>query len=122
MFRLKAHEIPMKERTARGTPVINLLPLEPDEKIQAVIATRDYPEDKMLLFATKKGIVKKTPFSEYDKSRREGFIAITLKDGDELVKVLPTSGSDDIFMVSQAGTTMRFDEKRCAPRAVRPKA
>ena len=85
VFRFKAHEIPMKERTARGTPVINLLPLEPEEKIQAVIATRDYPDDKMLLFATKKGIVKKTPFSEYDKSRREGFIAITLKDGDELV-------------------------------------
>ena len=80
VFRLKAHEIPMKERTARGTPVINLLPLEANEKIQAVIDTQDYPDDKMLLFATQKGIVKKTPFSEYDKSRREGFIAITLKE------------------------------------------
>ncbi len=115
VFRLKAHEIPMKERTARGTPVINLLPLEPEEKIQAVINTRDYPEDKMLLFATKKGIVKKTPFSEYDKSRREGFIAITLKDNDELQRVLTTSGSDDIFLVSKAGTTMRFDEKTIRP-------
>jgi DNA gyrase subunit A len=110
VFRLKAHEIPQKERTARGTPVINLLPLEPEEKIQAVIATRDYPEDKLLLFATKKGIIKKTAFSEYDKSRREGFIAITLKDGDELVKVLPTSGGDDIFMVTRSGQTIRFDE------------
>ncbi|HVV35027.1 MAG TPA: DNA gyrase subunit A [Acidimicrobiales bacterium] len=115
VFRLKAHEIPMKERTARGTPVINLLPLEPNEKIQAVIATRDYPEDKLLFFATKKGVVKKTPFSEYDKSRREGFIAITLKDGDELVKVMPTSGSDDIFMVTRDGTTMRFDESTVRP-------
>ena len=110
VFRLKAHEIPQKERTARGTPAVNLLPLEPEEKIQAVIATRDYPEDKLLLFATKKGIIKKTPFSEYDKSRREGFIAITLKEGDELVKVLPTSGSDDIFIVTRSGQTIRFDE------------
>jgi DNA gyrase subunit A len=110
VFRLKAHEIPQKERTARGTPAINLLPLEPEEKIQAVIATRDYPDDKLLLFATKKGIIKKTAFSEYDKSRREGFIAITLKDGDELVKVLPTSGGDDIFMVTRSGQTIRFDE------------
>ena len=115
VFRLKAHEIPMKERTARGTPVINLLPLEPDEKIQAVIATRDYPDDKMLLFATKKGIIKKTPFSEYDKSRREGFIAITLKDGDELVKVLTTSGTDDIFIVTKSGATIRFDEQTVRP-------
>jgi DNA gyrase subunit A len=115
VFRLKAHEIPMKERTARGTPVINLLPLEPEEKIQTVIATRDYPDDKMLLFATKKGIVKKTPFSEYDKSRREGFIAITLKEGDELVKVLTTSGTDDIFIVTKAGTTIRFSEGSVRP-------
>ena len=113
-FGLKAHEIPMKERTARGTPVINLLPLEPDEKIQAVIATRDYPDDKMLLFATKKGIIKKTPFSEYDKSRREGFIAITLKEGDELVRVLTTSGTDDIFIVTRSG---RDDSVRRADRS-----
>jgi DNA gyrase subunit A len=115
VFRLKAHEIPMKERTARGTPVINLLPLEPEEKIQAVIATRDYPEDKLLLFATKKGIIKKTPFSEYDKSRREGFIAITLKDGDELQRVLTTSGTDDIFLVTKSGATLRFDEETVRP-------
>jgi DNA gyrase subunit A len=115
VFRLKAHEIPMKERTARGTPVVNLLPLEPEEKVQAVIATRDYPEDKMLFFATRKGIVKKTPFSEYDKSRREGFIAITLREDDELVKVMPTSGTDDIFMVTRDGTTMRFDEQSVRP-------
>ncbi|MBA2609044.1 MAG: DNA gyrase subunit A [Actinobacteria bacterium] len=115
VFRLKAHEIPMKERTARGTPVINLLPLEPNEKIQAVIATRDYPVDKLLLFATKKGIIKKTPFSEYDKSRREGFIAITLKENDELVRVLTTSGTDDIFIVTKSGATIRFDEQTVRP-------
>jgi len=115
VYRLRAHEVPMKDRTAKGTPVVNLLSLEPDEKIQAIIATRDYPEDKLLLFATRKGIVKKTPFSEYDKSRREGFIAITLKDGDELVRVLPTSGTDDIFMVTRAGTTNRFSEESIRP-------
>ena len=115
VFRLKAHEIPMKERTAKGTPIINLLPLEPEETVQAAINTRDYPEDKMLLFATKKGVIKKTPFSEYDKSRREGFIAITLKDGDELVKVLTTSGTDDIFLVTKSGATLRFDEQTVRP-------
>ena len=115
VYRLRAHEVPMKERTAKGTPIVNLLSLEPDERIQAIVATRDYPEDKLLLFATKKGIVKKTPFSEYDKSRREGFIAITLKDGDELVRVIPTSGNDDIFMVTRAGTTNRFSEETIRP-------
>ena len=90
VYRLKAHEVPMKERTARGTAIVNLLPLAPDEKIQAIIDTRDYPEDRFLFFATRTGQVKKTAFSEYDKSRREGFIAINLHDGDELVRVLQT--------------------------------
>src|SRR5438067_6352735 len=72
VYRLKAHEIPMKERTAKGTAIVNLLPLAPDERIQAVIDTREFPEDQYLFFATKQGQVKKTQFSEYDKSRREG--------------------------------------------------
>jgi DNA gyrase subunit A len=110
VFRLKAHEIPMKDRTARGTAIVNLLPLANDEKIQAVIDTRAYDDDSYLFFATKNGTVKKTVFSEYDKSRREGFIAINLKDGDELVKVVRTSGEDDIFMVSRMGMTIRFNE------------
>jgi DNA gyrase subunit A len=110
VYRLKAHEIPMKERQARGTAIVNLLPLQPDEKIQAIIDTRDYPDDRFLFFATKSGQVKKTAFSEYDKSRREGFIAINLHDGDELKRVLQTSGDDDIFMVSRNGTTIRFNE------------
>ncbi len=110
VYRLKAHEIPMKERTARGTAVINLLPLAPDERIQAVIDTRDYETSRYLFFATKHGQVKKTRFSEYDKSRREGFVAINLKDGDELVRVVQTGGEDDIVMVSRAGMTTRFTE------------
>jgi len=115
IYRLKAHEVPMKERTARGTAIVNLLPLESDERIQAVIDTRDYPEDRYLFFATRSGQVKKTAFSEYDKSRREGFIAINLSDGDELVKVIQTSGDDDVFLVSRNGTTIRFSEADVRP-------
>ena len=115
VYRLKAHEVPMKERTARGTPIINLLPLENDERIQTIIDTRDYPEDRFLFFATKAGQVKKTAFAEYDKSRREGFIAINLNRGDELVKVVATSGGDDIFMVSRLGMTIQFNEDDVRP-------
>ncbi|HEX4979841.1 MAG TPA: DNA gyrase subunit A [Acidimicrobiales bacterium] len=115
VYRLKAHEVPMKERTARGTAIVNLLPLAPDERIQAVIDTRDYPDDRYLFFATKRGQVKKTAFAEYDKSRREGFIAINLNEGDELVRVIQTSGDDDIFMVSRSGMTIRFNETDVRP-------
>jgi DNA gyrase subunit A len=110
VFRLRALEIPMKERTARGTAIVNLLPLSPSEKIQAVIGTRDFSADNYLVFATKLGQIKKTSFSEYDKSRREGFIAINLRDGDELVRVVETSGDDDIFLVTSSGMTIRFTE------------
>ena len=111
VFRLKAWEIPQKERTARGTAVVNLLPLAPEEKIQAIIDTRDFPADRYLFFATRLGQVKKTAFSEYDKSRREGFIAISLRDGDELTRVITTTGEDDVFMVSRMGVTIRFSEE-----------
>ncbi len=110
VYRLKAHEIPMKERTARGTAMPNLLSLAPGERIQAIIDTRDYETSRFLFFATKKGMVKKTRFQEYDSSRRDGLIAINLRDDDELVRVVQTSGGDDIFMVSSAGTTIRFFE------------
>ncbi len=115
VYRLKAHEIPMKERTARGTAIVNLLPLAGDERIQAVIATRDFGEDQFLVFATRLGQVKKTTFSEYDKSRRDGFIAINLKEGDELVRVICTGGDDDLFMVSRHGLTIRFSEAEVRP-------
>jgi DNA gyrase subunit A len=115
VYRLKAHEVPMKERTARGTAIVNLLPLESGEVIQAVIDTREFRDDEFLFFATKQGQVKKTTMSEYDKSRRDGFIAINLRDGDELVRVIRTSGADDIFMVSRLGTTIRFSEEDVRP-------
>jgi DNA gyrase subunit A len=115
VFRLRALEIPMKERTARGTAIVNLLPLSPSEKIQAVIGTRDFSADNYLVFATKLGQIKKTSFSEYDKSRREGFIAINLREGDELVRVVETGGDDDLFLVTSAGMTIRFSEHDVRP-------
>ena len=110
VYRLKAHEIPMKERTARGTAIVNLLPLQPGETIQTIIDTRDYETNRFLFFATSNGQVKKTKFTEYDSSLRAGLIAINLKDGDELVRVIPTNGEDDIFMVTRSGQTIRFSE------------
>ncbi|HEX4902957.1 MAG TPA: DNA gyrase subunit A [Acidimicrobiales bacterium] len=110
VYRLKAHEIPKKDRTARGTAIVNLLQLEPEERIQAIIDTRDYETQRYLFFATKQGQVKKTKFSEYDSSLRTGLIAINLRDGDELVRVIPTNGESDIFMVSKRGMTIRFNE------------
>ena len=115
VYRLKAHEVPMKERTARGTAIVNLLPLANDERIQAIIDTREFGDEEFLVFSTRLGQVKKTTFSEYDKSRRDGFIAITLKDGDELVRVIRTAGTDDIFMVSRLGQTIRFFEDEVRP-------
>ena len=110
VFRLRGHEIPLKERTAKGTAVVNLLNLQPNESIQAIVTTDDFPEDKFLMFATAQGTVKKTAFSEYDKSRREGWIAINLRDGDEVVRVVSTSGEDDLMMVSYRGVAIRFNE------------
>jgi DNA gyrase subunit A len=110
VFRLRGHEIPMKERTAKGTAIVNLLNLQPNESIQAIVATDDFPKDKFLVFATANGTVKKTAFSEYDKSRREGWIAINLRDGDEVVRVVATSGQDDLMMVTFRGMAIRFTE------------
>ncbi len=110
VYRLRALEIPERERTAKGMPIVNLLPLQADEQIQAIIDTRDFAGERFLFFATKKGTVKKTAFDAYDSSRRDGLIAINLRDDDELVRVIETSGDDDIFMVSRDGMTIRFDE------------
>jgi DNA gyrase subunit A len=110
VYRLRAHEIPERERAAKGLPIVNLLPLAPDEHIQAIIDTREFGTERFLFFATKKGVVKKTAFHEYDSSRRDGLIAINLRDGDELVRVIVTDGTDDIFMVGGSGMTIRFAE------------
>jgi DNA gyrase subunit A len=115
VYRLRAHEIPMKDRTARGTALVNLISLQSDEHVQAVIDTRTYEEGAYLFFATRRGMVKKTRMSEYDSSLRTGLIAINLNDGDELVRVVQTTGSDDIFMVSRDGMTIRFTEDDVRP-------
>jgi DNA gyrase subunit A len=115
VYRLRAHEIPMKERTARGTAIVNLIALGPEERVQAVIDTRTYEDGAYLFFATQQGQVKKTKMSEYDSSLRTGLIAINLKDDDELVRVIQTSGDDDIFMVSRNGMTIRFSESDVRP-------
>ncbi|MDQ1457797.1 MAG: gyrase subunit [Actinomycetota bacterium] len=115
VYRLRAHEIPMKDRTARGTALVNLVALQGDEHIEAVIDTRTYEDGVYLFFATRKGIVKKTRMSEYDSSLRSGLIAINLNEGDELVRVIQTTGSDDVFMVSRNGMTIRFSEEDVRP-------
>ena len=110
VYRIKAHEVPRTSRTARGMAIVNLLHLAPEETISAVIDTRDYETMRYLLFVTRRGVVKRTRFLEYDKTRSRGLIAINLREGDELVRVLPTSGSDDICLVSASGRLMRFSE------------
>jgi DNA gyrase subunit A len=115
VYRLRAHEIPMKDRTARGTALVNLVSLQPDEHIEAIIDTRTYEDGAYLFFATRNGMVKKTRMSEYDSSLRAGLIAINLNDGDELRRVIQTNGEDDVFMVSQGGMTIRFSEDDVRP-------
>ncbi len=115
VYRLKAHEIPMKDRSARGTAIVNLLPLAPNEKIQAIIDTRTYEDHRYLFFCTKLGQVKKTLMSEYDSSLRAGIIAVNLREDDELVRVIQTSGSDHILMVSKLGMGIRFSEEDVRP-------
>jgi DNA gyrase subunit A len=110
VYKLRAHEIPERDRTAKGLPVVNLLPMQPGETIQAIIDTREFGSESYLFFATRDGVVKKTTFSEYDSSRREGLIALNLRDHDELVRVVVTSGTDDIIMVSRKGMAIRFNE------------
>lgn len=115
VYRLKAHQVPLSSRTARGTALQNLLPLQADEKIQAVIDTRDYETNRYLFFATAKGRVKKTKFKAYDSPRSKGLIAIRLSEGDELVEVIPTNGVYDIMLSSRHGRTIRFAENEVRP-------
>jgi DNA gyrase subunit A len=110
VYRIRAHEIPILDRTARGTALVNLIPLGPEEHIQAIIDTRTYEDAAYLFFATKDGIVKKTRMSDYDSSLRAGIIAVKLRPGDELVRVVQTTGHDDVLMVSGSGMTIRFSE------------
>ncbi len=109
VYRLKAYEIPEAGRTARGTAIINLLQLQPEEKISAVIPINEYRDDQYLFMATKKGLVKKTPILDYANVRKTGLAAISLRDDDELIEVKFADSSKDIILVTKYGQCIRFD-------------
>lgn len=115
VYKLKAYEIPEAGRTSRGIATINLLQLMPDERITAVIPLRNFEENRYLFMATKKGIVKKTPVTDFSHIRKSGIQAITLKEDDELIEVKNTNNKKEIFLVSRMGQCIRFDEKNVRP-------
>ncbi len=110
VYRLKTYEIPESGRTARGTAIVNLLQLDPEEKITAIIPIKEYKEGKFLFMVTKHGLVKKTPVTEYQNIRKNGLAAITLREGDELIEVKTTDDTRDIIMVTKLGMCIRFSE------------
>jgi DNA gyrase subunit A len=111
VYRLKVHELPLGSRQSKGRAIVNLLPFRQDEQVRAVIATRDFTEAKYLVFATKRGVVKKTPFEAYNTPlKADGIIAIGMRDDDELIGVRLSDGDDDILMVSRLGQAIRFHE------------
>src|SRR5436309_5522476 len=116
VYRSKVYELPEASRTARGRALVNLLPLREGERVQSVLSTRDFGEGKYLVFATRKGIVKKTEFGAYNTPiKADGIIAINIRDDDELVAVRRTSGHDDIIIVSRSGQAARFNETQARP-------
>ena len=110
VYKLKAYEIPEAGRTARGTAIINLLQLNPDEKITAIIPVKEFDDEKYLFMATKNGIVKKTSIMEYSHIRKKGIQAISLKDDDKLIEVKTTNNQRDVFLVTKFGHCIRFNE------------
>ncbi|HVE76955.1 MAG TPA: DNA gyrase subunit A [Actinomycetota bacterium] len=115
VYRIKAHEVPEKERTARGISIRNLLPFTAEEAVAAVIDTRDFKSHNYLVIVTKKGIIKKTEFTAYNSSRRDGIIALNLRDDDEVVQVRATSGTDELIMVSRKAMAICFKETDVRP-------
>ena len=110
VYRIKAYEIPEASRTSRGTAIINLIPLQPGEKITAMIPIREYEPEKYLFMATKKGIVKKTSVTDYENIRKTGLAAINLREDDELIEVKITDDDSDIFLFTKYGQCIRFHE------------
>ena len=109
-YRMKAYEIPEAGRTARGTAIINLLQLQPGEKISAVIPVKEWDENNYLIMATRDGIVKKTKMQDYSNIRKTGLLAISLREGDELIEVKITDGNDDVILITKNGMSIRFHE------------
>ena len=115
LYKLRGFEIPEAGRTAKGTAIVNLLSLDPGEKVSAVIPIQNFAEGKYLLMATKHGLIKKTALSEYNSSRKTGLQGITLKEDDELIAVRLTDGQDNVVLVSKNGMCITFDEKDVRP-------
>ena len=115
VYRLKAYEIPESGRTARGTAIVNLLQLLPEERITAIIPLKEYQENRFLFMATKNGIVKKTPIKEYENIRKSGLQAISLREDDELIEVKSTNHLKDIILVTKNGMCIRFNERDVRP-------
>lgn len=115
MYRLRGYEVPEAGRTAKGTAIVNLLNLESDEKISAVIPIQNFAEGKYILMATQNGIIKKTALKEYDSSRKNGLVGITLREEDRLIDVRLTDGEDNIVLVTKKGQCITFDEKDVRP-------
>ena len=115
VYKLRAYEIPEAGRTAKGTNLVNLIAIEPDERIETVLTVRDDNESLYLFMGTKKGIVKKTPIENFKNLRKNGLIAINLREGDELLKVKETRGDANIIMVTQNGFAIKFNEKNVRP-------
>ena len=110
MYWLKVYQLPMAGRTSRGKPMVNLLPLEEGERINAVLPIREYAEDKYIFMATSEGTVKKTPLTEFSRPRTAGIIAVDLREGDKLVDVALTNGDNDVMLFSTSGKAIRFHE------------
>lgn len=115
LYKLRGYEIPEAGRTAKGTAIVNLLSLDPGEKVSAVIPIQNFAEGKYLLMATKNGLIKKTSLKEYDTARKTGLQGITLKDEDELIGVRLTDGEDNVVLVTRNGLCITFDEKDVRP-------
>ena len=111
LYRLRGYEVPEAGRTAKGTAIVNLLSLDADEKVSAIMPIQNFAEGKYLLFATKEGLIKKTALTEYNSSRKTGLQAITLKEDDELIDVRLTDGEDNVVLVTRKGMCITFDEK-----------
>ncbi|MCG7544635.1 DNA gyrase subunit A [Pseudoalteromonas sp. MM17-2] len=112
LYWLKVYQLPLASRAARGKPIVNLLPLEADERITTILPVREYEEDKFIVMATASGVVKKTPLTAYSRQRASGIIAINLNEGDSLIGARITTGEDDIMLFTEHGKVVRFNEKQ----------
>ena len=115
MYRLRGFEIPEAGRTAKGTAIVNLLNVEPGEKVSAIIPIQNFADGKYILMATKSGLIKKTSLKEYDSARKTGLLAINLKEDDELIDVRLTDGEDNVVLVTKKGICITFEEKDVRP-------